>query len=100
MGFPNKTEINEVLKGLENKKGTLALSADATPLDKFRFSICQKFLKYKREHNISQKELSEILGIDEAKMSKILRHRIKEFSTDRLVNLYMIIDPTLEISVA
>lgn len=100
MGFPKKTEINEMLKKLEKKKGSVALSADASPLEKFRFGICQRFLKYKLEKNLTQKELAEIVEIDEAKMSKILHHRIKEFSTDRLVNLYMKINPDVEISVA
>lgn len=100
MSFPKKTEIDEMLKKLEKEKGTIALSPDATPLDKFRFGICQKFLKYKLQNNLTQKELAKIVEIDEAKMSKILHHRIKEFSTDRLINLYMKIDPNVEINVA
>jgi predicted XRE-type DNA-binding protein len=100
MSFPKKSEIEKILKKLEKEKGTLALSPDATALEKFRFGICQKFLKYKLQNNLTQKELAQIVEIDEAKMSKILHHRIKEFSTDRLINLYMKIDPNVEIRVA
>lgn len=100
MGFPKKREIQEALKKLEQKEGTLALSPNATPLEKFRYGICQKFLTYKYEHNLTQRELAKMLEIDDAKMSKILHHRIKEFSTDRLINLYLKINPNIEIEVA
>ncbi len=100
MGFPSKTEINRALKKLEKKEGTLGLPENPTPLEKFRFDLCQKFLKYKMEHKLTQKQLAEELGIDEAKVSKILHHRIKEFSTDRLISLYSIIEPDLKLKVA
>lgn len=100
MSFPKKSEIDKMLKKLENKKGAIALSPDASPLEKFRYGLCQKFLRYKLQNNLNQKDLAKILEIDEAKMSKILHHRIKEFSTDRLINLYVKIDPNVEINVA
>ena len=50
-------------------------------------------------HGHNQKELANILGVDEAKVSKILRHRISEFSTDRLIDLYSRLDPDLKLKV-
>ena len=99
MGFPNKTELERALKKLEKVDGTLALKSDATPLEKFRFDLCQKFIKYKKSHGLNQKELAGVLGIDEPKVSKILRHRIDEFSTDRLIELYSRLDPELKLRV-
>lgn len=99
MGFPDKKELERALKKLEKAEGTLALKRDATPLDRFRFDLCQKFVKYKKSHNLNQKELAKVLGIDEPKMSKILRHRIDEFSTDRLIELYSRLDPDLKLKV-
>ncbi len=99
MGFPSKVEINRALKKLEKAEGTLVLKSDATILEKFRFDLCQKFLKYKISHSINQKEIARNLGVDEAKVSKILRHRIDEFSTDRLINLYSRLDPNWKLKV-
>lgn len=99
MGFPNKNQIEKALKRLEKVDGTLMLSEQPTPLEKFRWDICQSFLKYKRTHECSQKELAEILGVDEAKVSKILHHRIDEFSTDRLITLYEKLDPNVKLRV-
>ena len=100
MGFPNKKEIKKVLKKLEKVDGTVLLSPNATVLEKFRFDLCQKFLRYKIKNDLTQKQMALELGIDEAKMSKILHHRIKEFSTDRLISLYSKIDPHLKLKVA
>jgi len=99
MAFPSKTEIKKVLKKLEKSEGTLALPANPTPLQKFRHDIQQKFVTYILNEKISQKELAKALGIDEAKVSKILRNRIDEFSTDRLITLYERINPHVKLKV-
>jgi predicted XRE-type DNA-binding protein len=99
MGYPRKAEINRALKNLEKKEGTLPLKSNASALEKFRFDLCQKFLKYKKSHAINQKEMAEILGVDEAKVSKILHHRIDEFSTDRLIDLCSKLEPDLKLRV-
>ncbi|MBC7714754.1 MAG: XRE family transcriptional regulator [Rhizobacter sp.] len=97
--FPNIKELKAMGIDLDNAEGSLALPAKPTPLELFRFQIQQKFVIYKIEQNCSQKEMAEMIGIDEAKMSKILRHRLDEFSTDRLITLYQKINPDLKLSV-
>jgi predicted XRE-type DNA-binding protein len=99
MGFPKKNEIERALKKLKKSDGTLALQPDASPLEKFRWDLCQKFIKYKKTHGHNQKKLSELLEVDEAKVSKILHHRVGEFSTDRLIALYSKLDPDLKLKV-
>ena len=100
MAFPSRTEIKRVLRKLEKAEGTLAPPANSTPLQKFRYDIQQKFVGYKLDHEISQREMAEILGIDEGKVSKILHNRLEEFSTDRLINLYGILNPNLKLKVS
>ena len=75
------------------------LSPDATALERFRWDICQKFVKYKLDNECTQKELARTLSIDEAKISKILHHRIDEFTTDRLIALYSKLNPKLKLRV-
>ncbi len=100
MGFPSRAEINKVLKKLEKVEGTLAPPLNPTPLEKLRFDLQQKFVVYLMVKKITQREMSKILGIDEAKVSKILRNRLDEFSTDRLISLYEKINPNLELKVS
>ena len=100
MGMPSRAEIKKVLKKLEKAEGTLAPPANPTPLEKFRHDIQQKFAGYKHKAKISQREMAEILEIDEGKVSKILHNRLNEFSTDRLINLYEKIDPKVKLKIA
>ena len=44
--------------------------------------------------------MAAILEIDEGKVSKILRNRLSEFSTDRLITLYERINPKIKLKVA
>lgn len=100
MGFPSRDRIKKMLKKLENVEGTLAMPANPTPLEKFRHAIQQKFVVYRREQKISQRELAKILDIDEGKVSKILHNRLEEFSTDRLINLYGKLNPNLQLKIS
>ncbi len=100
MKFPSKKTVNAMLKKLEKSSGTLMIAPNASPLEKFRWDLCQKFLQYKMTHDLSQDQLAELLGVDKAKVSKILHHRIDEFSIDRLVTLYQKIDPDIVIKVS
>jgi predicted XRE-type DNA-binding protein len=100
MGMPSRAEMRKVLKKLEKAEGTLAPPENPTPLQKFRFDLQQRFVSYKLQTKISQREMAERLGIDESKVSKILRNRLNEFSTDRLIMLYEKINPKLKLKVA
>jgi predicted XRE-type DNA-binding protein len=99
MAFPSKAEINRVLKKLEKIEGNLAPPTHPTPLQKFRFDIQQKFVSCILIKKISQREMAEILGVDEGKVSKILHNRLEEFSTDRLINLYEKLNPKVKLKV-
>jgi predicted XRE-type DNA-binding protein len=55
---------------------------------------------YKQKHDLTVEELAKALGTDKAKVSKILRHRIESFSTDRLLTLLQIIYPETKLRVA
>ena len=100
MGFPSREQIKKALKKLENVEGTLALPANPTVLQKFRWDICQHFLVYKRTQQCTQKQMADLAKIDEAKISKILHHRIDEFSTDRLIAIYEKINPKVQLKVS
>lgn len=100
MGFPSKKEINRVLKKLENVEGTLTFDKNSGPLEHFRHEIQQKIVGFFLDNNLTQTQLAEFLGIDEPKVSKILRNRLDGFSTDRLMKLYQKLDPNVRYKVS
>lgn len=100
MAFPSKSEIKKRIKKLEKMEGTLHLAENPTPLEQMRWDLCQKFIRFKMNNDLNQKQLAELLEVDEGKVSKILHHRIDEFSTDRLILLYSKLDPELKLRVS
>jgi len=97
--FPSEQEIREISKKLEKVEGTKALPKNASTLEKFRFGIQQKFVAYKIKNKCSQRDMAEKLGVDEAKVSKILHNRLDGFTTDRLITLYEKLAPNLKLAV-
>lgn len=99
MAFPNEKQLAMIRKKLEKAEGTLMLPKGATPLERFRWDLCQKFVRYKRVNDLTLDEIAEPLGIDKGKVSKILRHRIDDFSTDRLISYLQILYPDTKLKV-
>lgn len=99
MAFPDEKTLKRMRARLDKVEGTLMISPTATPLQKLRWDLCQKFVRYTRERDLTQDELAKVLGVDKAKVSKILHHRIEEFSTDRLITLYQQINPDIKFKV-
>lgn len=100
MAFPSESQLKKVRGKLARSAGTLMLAPDATALEKLRWDICQKFVIYKQEHQLTVEAMAQVLGTDKAKGSKILRHRIESFSTDRLVMMLQILYPNTKLRVA
>lgn len=82
---------------LRNKQGTLGLSENPTPLERLRWDICQEFVKYAVGNHLKSQDLAEKLGVHESDMSRILRHRIERFSTDKLLELLLKLKPKSKI---
>ena len=62
MGFPSEKELARVRKKLEKVDGTLALRPNASSLEKFRWDLCQKFVKFKRENNLTLEEMLALVN--------------------------------------
>ena len=85
---------------MKKSQGFLMLSPSADGLAKFRFNICQEFLKYAHKHDLTAVEMAKFLEITKADMSRIFNHRITRFSTDKRVRLYSKINPDYQLKVA
>lgn len=100
MKFPSKDKLKKIREELDQVDGSLGLPENPTELERFRHQLQQGFVKYKREHNLTGRAFADTLGVDEAKVSKILHHRLDSFSTDRLLNLYLEIYPEAKLKIA
>ena len=87
--FPSEKELKKVRKELSDpnySRVNFVLEDDATPLEKSKYEICQNIARYKRENEISEKEIGKRLGIKSNKRLECLFFsHISEFTLDELV---------------
>jgi len=82
---------------LDKAPGSRLLPKGASTTDKIKYDLCSRFVVYRREKGISQKDLAARLGIDPAQMSKLLHYHIDEFSLGHLLDLLLVIYPKTEV---
>jgi predicted XRE-type DNA-binding protein len=85
--FPSEKELERVRKKLSDPSviGSSVLPPDASPVERAKFKACEMIIQYRKEHDHKQKELAEMLQIDEARMSEILHYKVEKFTLERLV---------------
>ena len=101
MAFPNNEQIKKMLKKLENVEPTYVIDREnSSAVDKIKYDLCREFVIFIQENKISQVELATKLGIDKARVNKIIRYRIEVFTIDKLLSLLSIIKPSKELKVS
>lgn len=100
--FPDQATLERVRKKLSDKSfegGNFALPENATEVERVKYQICQMIARYMREHEMLQKTLAKKLGIDESRMSEILRGKIESFTLDRLISYSEKIYPKMKLHI-
>jgi len=90
MSYPDEKRILKVMEKINSGKikPTYLLDKDASPLDKMKFNICQRIISFKREYNYTNLDLSKILDIGPAVVSRILHCQLSKFKVDSLLSYY------------
>ena len=100
--FPdNQTlkRVREKLSDMNYTGGNLALPANATEVDRAKYQICQLIAKYQREHQLLQKDIAEKIGVDESRISDLLRGKIETFTLDRLLGYAEKLHPGIKVQI-
>ena len=69
----------------------LDLKVELTPEEAFKVDLAREFTRIVNARNYSQKDIAKIIGTDQAKVSNILRGKMKDFSIERLVRYLSLI---------
>ena len=59
--------------------------------------IASKIVSIIKHRHLKQQEAAEILGIDQPKVSKLVRGQLRDFSLERLIGFVMKLDRDIEI---
>lgn len=73
------------------------LNLPSSPEDMFKVEISRAIAATIRRRNLTQAEAAEIIGADQAKISAMLRGRLKDFSAHRLMNYLVMLGINVDI---
>lgn len=100
--FPDEAILKRVRDKLSDPNytgGNIALPAKASETDRAKYQLCQLIARYQREHGLLQKELAAQIGVDESRISDILRGKIESFTLDRLISYAEKLHPGLKLQI-
>lgn len=100
--FPKEETLKRIRDKLSDPDytgGNLALPEHPPETDRAKYQLCQIIAKYQREKRLTQKEVAERMGVDEARVSDILHGRIGSFTLDRLLAYTGKLHPNLKVEI-
>jgi predicted XRE-type DNA-binding protein len=78
-------EINDAVK--EGKIRPVFIPRIKTVVDIVKFELCSEIIRYKKDMNLKQVDIAEIVGLDKSEVSRIFSYQLAEFSSDRLIGI-------------
>lgn len=87
MGFPTEKELKSIRKKLENAEPSYMLPKNASKADQLKYKLCEKFVIYLTEHDMSQVRLARKLKVDPSRINEIVKYRIDLYTVDKLMDL-------------
>ena len=100
MGFPSEKELKAIRKKLEKAEPSRMLPKNASKADKLKYKLCEMFVIYLTEHDMSQVQLAKKLKVDPSRINEIVKYRIDLYTVDKLMDLAEKLHLDFDIAVA
>ncbi len=100
MGFPSEKELKAIRKKLEKAEPSRMLPKNASKADQLKYKLCEKFVIYLTEHDMSQVQLAKKLKVDPSRINEIVKYRIDLYTVDKLMDLAEKLHLDFDIAVA
>ena len=98
--FPSHRTLNKMRKKLNKIDASRVCPRDAKAVEKAKFQICEKIIKFMLTHGMTQREMAKMVDIPETRVSEIVHYHIEKFTLDRLISYYELINPTASLKIA
>ncbi|MDG0817625.1 XRE family transcriptional regulator [Bdellovibrio svalbardensis] len=99
-GWPSEEVVKEFEKKTRKSLVTKLLPPNPGLVEYTKQTLCEHFIRYRRDENITQRELAKRLDVTENRVSEILHYHHQTFTIDRLIELLSRIKPDVRIKVA
>ncbi|MBX7231669.1 MAG: helix-turn-helix domain-containing protein [Bdellovibrionales bacterium] len=99
-GWPSEEIITEAERKMKGGLASKLISPDAGPVERAKHELCELFIRYRRDEEITQRELAKRLEVTENRVSEILHYHHEQFTIDRLLELLHRVKPGITVKVA
>ena len=85
--FPPEEEMQKVIKRFSDpnyNRVNIGLMPNATTEDKIKHNLCKSIVQYARKNNLTEKELTQKLGIDQVRTEYVLFCHINKLTFQEL----------------
>ncbi len=100
MAFPSQKELKSIRKKMEMAEPSRMLPKNASKADYLKYKLCEKFVIYILEKEITQVQLAKKLKVDPSRINEIVKYRIDLFTVDKLMDFAERMDLDFEVEVA
>ena len=100
MGFPSEKELKSVRSKLAKVEPSRLLPKNASNADRLKYKLCEKFVIYLTENDLSQVRLAKKLKVDPSRINEIVKYRIDLYTVDKLMELAEKLHLNFEVEVA
>lgn len=100
MKFPTERQLKSIRKKLEKVEPSRLLPKNASKSERLKYELCEKFVVYLREHNMTQVSLARKLKVDPSRINEIVKYRIDLYTVDKLLDLAQALNLGFEVKVA
>ncbi len=87
MGLPTEKELKLIRKKLAKAEPSRLLPKNASKADVLKYKLCEKFVIYVSDNNISQVQLAKKLKVDLSRVNEVVKYRIDLYTIDKLMEL-------------
>lgn len=87
MGFPTQKELKKMRSKLSKVEPSRTLPKNASKADTLKYKLCEKFVVYLMDHEMTQAQLARKLKVDPSRINEIVKYRIDLYTVDKLMDL-------------
>jgi len=85
INWPEENALKRIDKKLARVKGSRVRPAEVDPVESIKYRLCEAVVRYCVEHEMSQRDLANLLEVSESRVSEMVHYRIEKLTIDRLV---------------
>lgn len=79
----DEKEVDQLINSGEVSPVKIPELITFSDIEKYQF--CSEIIRYKKNNNLKQKDIAQIIGVNKSEVSKLFSYNLQEFSQERML---------------